>query len=125
MEQHIKILSVLFILFGILGVVAAISVFLFGTGIAATILSTEDSPDAQVGAAWAGGCFTFIAVLFGVLSIPSIIAGWGLSQRKSWARILTIVIAALSLPHVPVGTALGVYALVVMLNDETKRILTA
>ncbi len=125
MEQHIKILSVLFILFGVLGVVAAVAFFILGAGTAATILSSDDSPDAQVGAAWVGGCFTFVAALFGLLSIPSIIAGWGLSKHKSWSRVLTIILAVLSLPHIPVGTALGVYALVVMFNDDSKRILVA
>lgn len=125
MEQHIKILSVLFIIFGILGVVLAVGLLLVGAGTVASILSADDSPDAQVGAAWAGGCITFVASLFALLAIPSIIAGWGLSKRKAWARILTIILGVLSLPHIPVGTALGVYALVVMFNDETKRILVA
>ena len=125
MEQHVKVVSVLFIILGILGIVAAVAFMFLGAGTAATILSQDDSNEARVGAAWAGGCITFIAVLFGVMSIPSIIAGWGLSQRKSWARILTIILAVLSLPQFPVGTAIGIYALVIMLNDETKRILTA
>ena len=121
MEQHIKVLSVLFIILGVLGVAAAVAFFIFGAGTAATILSADQSEEAAVGAAWAGGCMTFIALL----SIPSIIAGWGLSKRKAWARILTIIIAILSLPQFPIGTAIGVYALVILFNDESKRILTA
>ena len=125
MAQHIKILSILFIIFGVLGLVFAIGIFLLGAGAATTILTQSgNDPDAAVGAAWAGGCMTFLAGLIGVLSIPSIIAGWGLSKRKSWARILTIVLAVLSLPHVPIGTAIGIYALVIMLNDESKALLT-
>ena len=38
--------------------------------------------------------------------------------------ILTIVLAVLSLPQFPVGTAFGVYALVIMFNDEAKNIFT-
>lgn len=125
MEQHIKVLSVLFIILGVLGVAAAVAFFIFGAGTAATILSADQSEEAAVGAAWAGGCMTFIAALIGLLSIPSIIAGWGLSKRKAWARILTIIIAILSLPQFPIGTAIGVYALVILFNDESKRILTA
>lgn len=125
MEQHVKVLSVLFIIFGILGLLAAAAFFALGAGTAATILSTDDSPEGRVGAAWAGGCITFIAALLGLLSIPSIIAGWGLSKRKAWSRVLTIVLAVLSLPHIPIGTAIGVYALVIMFNEETKGILTA
>jgi hypothetical protein len=125
MEQHIKVLSVLFIILGILGIVVAVAFLLLGAGTAATILSQDNSNEARVGAAWAGGCITIIAALFGLMSIPSIIAGWGLSQHKSWARILTIILAILSLPQFPVGTAIGIYALVILFNDEAKRILTA
>jgi hypothetical protein len=125
MEQHIKVLSVLFVILGILGIVVAVAFMLLGAGAAATILSQDNSNEARVGAAWAGGVIAFVAVLFGIMAIPSIIAGWGLSQRKSWARILTIILAILSLPQFPVGTAIGVYALVILFNDESKRILTA
>ena len=125
MEQHVKILSVLFIVFGILGIVGAVAIFVIGAGTAATILSQDDSPDAEAGAAWAGGCMTFLAVLFALMSLPSFLTGWGLSKRKSWSRILAIILGILSLPSFPLGTALGVYALVIMFNEETKRILTA
>ena len=43
-------------------------------------------------------------------------------MNASW---LTIVLAILSLPQIPIGTAIGIYALVVMFNEETKTILTA
>lgn len=125
MEQHIKVVSVLYIILGILGIVLAVGILVLGAGTVTTILAQEDSSEARVGAAWAGGCLTFIAVMFGLMAIPSILAGWGLSQRKSWARTLTIILAILSLPQFPVGTAIGVYTLVIMFNDETKRILTA
>lgn len=123
MAQHIKVLSVLFIIFGVLSLIAAVAIFILGAGTAATILHEDHSSDAQVGAAWAGGCMTFVAVLVGVLSIPSIITGLGLARRQSWARILTIILSVLSLPSFPIGTALGVYGLVIMLNEETKTIL--
>ena len=125
MEQHIKIISVLFIILGILGIVAAVAFMLLGATTVASILAQDNSNEARVGAAWAGGCITVIAAIFGIMAIPSIIAGWGLSKRKSWARILVIILAILSLPNFPVGTAIGVYALVIMFNDETKRILAA
>lgn len=125
MEQHIKVLSVLFIILGILGIVVAVAFLLLGAGTAATILAQDNSNEARVGAAWAGGCITFVAALFGIMAIPSIIAGWGLSQHKAWARILTIILAILSLPQFPVGTAIGIYALVILFNEESKQILTA
>jgi hypothetical protein len=123
MERHITILSVLFIIMGIIGLIFAAVIFFLGAGAVASILSQDNSSEAQVAAGWAGGCMTFVAALIGVLSIPSIIAGWGLSKRKAWARILTLVIGALNLPNMPIGTAIGLYAIIIMMNDETKRLL--
>lgn len=126
MEQHIKILSWLFIILGILGLLAAVLVFVVGAGAAATIASQAgNDPDAAGGMLAAGGCMTAVAALVGILSLPSLIAGWGLMKRKSWSRVLAIIVAILSLPSVPIGTAIGVYALWVMFNEETKRILVA
>ncbi|MFL6248253.1 MAG: hypothetical protein ACJ74H_19675 [Thermoanaerobaculia bacterium] len=125
MEQHIKVLSVLFVILGILGIVFAVGFLLLGASTVTTILAENNTNEGRIGAAWAGGCITFVAALFGILAIPSIIAGWGLQQRKSWARILTIILAILSLPQFPVGTAIGVYALVILFNDESRRILSA
>lgn len=126
MEQHVKIISILYIILGALGLLAAVAFFIGGGAIAATILSQNgNDPDAQVGAAWAGGCMTFLAAFIGILSVPSIIAGWGLGQRKSWARILTLILAVLGLLNFPIGTAIGIYAIIILMNDETKRLFPA
>ena len=126
MDQHIKILSVLFIIFGILGLLAAIVVFVVGAGAAASIASQgANDQDTAAGMLAAGGCMTGIAALVGILSIPNLLTGWGLMKRKSWSRVLTIIMAILALPSFPIGTAIGVYALWVMFNEETKRLLVA
>ena len=126
MDQHIKLLSVLFIILGILGLLAAIIVFVVGAGAAATIASQgAGDQDAAAGMLATGGCMTAVAALVGILSIPSLLAGWGLMKRKSWARVLTIIVSILSLPSFPLGTAIGVYGLWVMFNEETKRLLVA
>ena len=60
-----------------------------------------------------GGVF----ILTGVLGL---IAGWGLLERQGWARILAIVLAFLSLIHVPFGTAIGIYTLWVLLPASSE-----
>src|SRR5207247_9600302 len=59
-----------------------------------------------------------IAVFLIVIALPGIIAGVGLLKFRPWARILAIIIGALHLLSFPFGTALGVYALVVLLHAE-------
>jgi len=56
--------------------------------------------------------------------LPGIIAyalaGYGLLKYKAWARILTIILSILNLIRFPIGTALGIYTLVIMFNEEAK-----
>ena len=62
--------------------------------------------------------------LGGILSltgIAGIVAGWGLMERHSWARMLAIVLAILSLVHFPLGTGLAMYTLWVLMPSESAR----
>ena len=63
-----------------------------------------------------------IANILIFLSIPNIIGGIGLYKRKRWGRILALILCFLSLLSIPFGTALGIYGIWVLLNDESKGI---
>lgn len=69
--------------------------------------------------------FSSLFVVLGILVLAKaalgFIGGWGLTQRESWARVVTLVLAFISLFHVPLGTALGVYTLWVLLPSESQR----
>ncbi len=113
MEQHIRIVAVLYIIFGVLGLAAAVVVLVAGVG--AGFLSQDRDAALAVGT-----CVTIAAIFIAVLSIPNLIAGIGLKNRRQWARILTIILSALNLFHFPLGTALGVYALWALLNEQSR-----
>lgn len=54
--------------------------------------------------------------------VLGIIAGWGLLDRQSWARTLTIVLACFALLlFVPIGTLLGIYTLWVLLPAQSEE----
>lgn len=59
-----------------------------------------------------------VAGLLTVMAVPGIVAGAGLLARKSWGRILAIVMGVLSLTNVPVGTLIGGYVIWVLLQEE-------
>jgi uncharacterized membrane protein len=64
------------------------------------------------------GTIGLISMLFfAVLSLPGILAGYGLLKGQRWGQILGIVVGFLSLFNFPLGTALGVYTLFVMLQN--------
>jgi predicted nucleic acid-binding Zn ribbon protein len=49
-------------------------------------------------------------------------AGWGLMHREPWARTLTLVLGFLVLfINIPIGTAVGVYTLWVLLPAESEH----
>lgn len=112
MEKHVTLVAVLNIAFGILGLLAA--VFLFVGVIGAGIISGDS--ETMTIAAIVG---TAIAFLLAVTSVPEVIGGFGLLKHKPWARILVLVIACLDLLLIPIGTLIGIYELWVLLNEET------
>jgi hypothetical protein len=122
MQQHVKILGILNIVYGGLGVILGLFVFALLGGIAQFITAVEPAADPETVIPLVSLIGVFVMGLLFLLSAPSIIAGVGLLYYKPWARILTIVLSALHLLSIPFGTALGIYGLWVMLNVRTEAL---
>jgi len=122
MASHVKILGILHIVFGALGILCAIFILLLFGGIAGVVGAVGEDVDRATAMGILGliGGILFFVLL--VLSLPGLIAGIGLLKFRPWARVLGIVISALDLIHVPLGTALGVYGLWVLLSNETEAL---
>lgn len=122
MRDHVKILGILNIAMGCLSAVAGVIVLLIFGGLAGVVGVSATDQDAAVAApviAIVGVC---IAIFLLVLGLPAIVGGWGLLKFKPWAKILVLILSVLHLFHIPLGTALGIYGLWVLLNDETRRL---
>jgi uncharacterized membrane protein (DUF2068 family) len=66
------------------------------------------------------GIVRSVGHIFVATGVFGIIAGWGLYERRSWARLLAIILAFISLVHPPFGTAIGVYTLWVLLPASSE-----
>jgi len=120
MEQHVKVVAILNIVYGGLGVLIALLVLLFFGGMAGVVHS-DPSPDSDVGVAALGLIAVVGFILIALISVPAVIGGIGLLKFREWARILMIVMSALNLINIPpFGTALGIYGLWALLNDGTR-----
>ena len=122
MAQHVKILAILHIVFGALGALLALVVITIFGGVAGLVNMNAERADAAVAAPvlmLIGGA---VMIFILMLSIPGIIAGFGLLHFRPWARILTIIISAFDLRHVPFGTALGIYGLWVLLSNDGEAL---
>ncbi len=122
MHTHVKVVAVLYIALGALNLLAAV-LFGFAMGLAGTIVGMSGDPDAAVALPIIGVTGTALVVFLLLLSLPMIVTGIGLLRHREWARIAGIVIAALAIFHFPFGTAIGVYGLWVLLNNETARLM--
>jgi hypothetical protein len=115
MEKHVNVVAALQIGLGIFGVIAGI--------IALVVLNLigEIAGDKDTG---------FILSLIGniagivmfVLSIPGIVAGVGLLRHREWARILVLILSAINLLNFPLGTAIGIYSIWALAQEETVAI---
>src|SRR5438094_666742 len=117
MNTHVKIVAVLHIVGGILGLIAAIAIFaLFG--VAGGIVISQGEREA---ATILGIVAMVIGGFLAIVALPGIIGGWGLLAQKQWARVLVIVLGILHLVNFPFGTALGIYTLWVLLGNNQQR----
>jgi len=120
METHVNVVAILYLVFSALGILGSLVVLLIFGGAASIVGTTAvDEPGARVAIPVLGAIGGFIVVLILIFSVPGLLAGWGLLQYQEWARILTIVLSVLNLLAFPFGTALGVYGLWTLLNQQT------
>jgi hypothetical protein len=122
MAEHVKILGILHVVYGIFGVLAGILVMLIFGGLAGLVSVADRSGDALIAVPILGGIGAFVFVLLLALSLPGIVAGFGLIELRPWARMLTIVLSALELMSMPLGTALGIYGLWVLLSPGGEEL---
>lgn len=113
MKDHVKILGIIWIAFGALSLLGALTIYLIFFGVSII-------PGVSFGS---GGILRLIGGIAGVylavLGIPKIIGGIGLLNGQEWGRILIIIVGFLALVNIPVGTAIGIYSLIVLFNRET------
>ena len=123
MEQHIKILGVLNIVWGAMGALGGLIVLLvFGSAFGIVGTAIHHDADAAIALpiiGLVGGAIAFFLLL---LSVPSIVAGIGLLNFKPWSGTLAIVVSAFHLLSIPFGTALGIYGLWVLFSQDSPRL---
>jgi hypothetical protein len=117
MRQHIDIVGWIHIGFGLLWIGMAV----FGGALLSVIGLASGEPGAAGIMAAIGGILVVVA---GLLSVPTLVAGWGLLRRKHWARMLTLILSFLNLLNFPLGTLLGGYSIWVLMQDESRQILS-
>lgn len=116
MEKHKQVLSYLFMGFSLVAFIVCTTMLLIFTGIMSIVSAKSGSAAPLVVTGGIGSIFMMIVL---VTSLPGFLAGYGLWKDKPWGKVLSIIMGIIYLMQPPFGTALGIYALWVLLSDES------
>ena len=93
-----------------------------GVGGVASIVATVDSSDAALAVPILGLAGSMAVTILLATCLPGVLTGIGLLYYKPWARILGIVLCAIQLVNLPLGTVFGAYGLWVLLSRNSERL---
>lgn len=114
LTRHLRLMAILWLAGGALNLLAAGGAWLVSRFVLVPLIS-KGVPGFV--APLVMGVATFIFVK----AVACFATGWGLLERESWARVLALVLAFVSLLNFPLGTALGICTLWVLLPRTPKR----
>ena len=121
MKSHVDFLGVLFVVWGLLTVVIGLSTLALGVGAVALITSASRG-GGQVAAGITAAAFTTLAFIALRWCAAHVIVGLPLRRHTPWSRMMALMLGSVDLLLLPYGTALGIYALYVLLNEKGKTL---
>jgi hypothetical protein len=122
MLTHVDLLGVLFVVWGLLTTLVGVSTLALGVGAVALIASASRGGGGQVAAGLTAVVFTTLAIIAILWGAAHVVVGVPLRRRRPWARLIALMLGSVDLLLLPYGTALGVYALWVLLSEGGKSL---
>jgi hypothetical protein len=117
-QEHVRLVGILWMAYSALNVVAGVVLMVLSRTLFNNRFHITGGPPPEV-SSWLGPFLTVIGGLILIKAAAGFLAGWGLLQREPWARMVSLVVAFISLFNVPIGTALGIYTLWVLLPTQS------
>jgi hypothetical protein len=122
MRPHLHLLGILQLVWGAIGLLLGVSMLLLAVGAIAIGVSAADQ---RMAAGVTAGAFAVFAVALLAGGGVNLWAGRALRQYEPRGRIAVLTLGVLNLFLLPFGTALGIYAFWVLLNNETRSVFVA
>ena len=110
----------LFIVWGLLTTLVGFSTLALGVG-AVALITSSNRGSGGVAAGLTAVLFTTLAIIAIVWGAAHVVAGVPLRRRRPWARLMALALGSIDLVLLPYGTALGVYALYLLLSEDAKQ----
>lgn len=112
LERHLRTVGILWIVVGVLWIIPSL-----------VLMGISHAPHFMIGDEMFSRAFMppmmfTLGLVFLFIAAGGIFVGWGLMNHERWARMTAIVVGILALFHPPLGTALGIYTLWVLLPAD-------
>jgi hypothetical protein len=112
---------VLFVIWGLLTTLVGVSTLALGVGAVALIMSaSRGGGGGQVAAGMTAAVFTTLAVIAIVWGMAHVLVGVPIRRHRAWARFMALMLGSVDLLLLPYGTALGAYALWILLSERGR-----
>ena len=121
MERHVTVLGILTSLWGALAMLVGVALLLLAGG-ALAVVAGPDGDTVGLVAGLTAGAFAAIGVFTLLWGGAHVWAARLLQRHAAAGRILALALAVVNLLVLPFGTALGVYALWVLLSHDGRRL---
>ena len=119
MPESIKVARIAFVVAAGLEIAAAaLFLFIFVSG--AVIVGWGTERAGLLGSALLGATGIILAVLFAAFGVADLLIAAGIAKGRPWARFAGTALAVLLLVGFPVGTVLGVLALMGLLGRDAR-----
>ncbi len=122
MKRHVDVLGLLYIVWGALSMLIGLAMGALAG--AAFVIAGSQPPEGggRLAARLVGSAFVSAAVVGLAWGGLHLWEGAGLRRPREWARAIGLVLGAINLFLFPLGTALGIYTLWVLLSDQTRSV---
>lgn len=121
-DAHIRTLGILWAVSAVLRLLEVGWIWFAGRMIVPSVLGSvlpSFTPGSPLDRVVMGG-IAFASALFVLQAALAILTAWGLLERQSWGRVVGIIAGILALLRFPLGTALGIYTLWVLLPASSE-----
>jgi hypothetical protein len=118
-NSHVTLLGILHVVWGGMGLLLGGAALLLATGATAIARTTSGDP---IAAGFTAIMFLTFAIALLAGGLANAWAGRAVRRHQSAGRTIALVLAVLNIFILPFGTALAVYALWVLLHNETRAL---
>jgi hypothetical protein len=121
-NTQVDFIGALFVIWGALTMLIGVSTLALGVGAATVIRSSGSEAGGHFAAGLVAAVFVTLAVIAIVWGLAHIAVGLPLRRRRRWSRLAALMLGSIDLLLLPYGTALGGYALYILLKQDAKHL---